>query len=314
MFNFKSKIVLCGGAGLVGQNLVHILIESGYTNITVIDKHKRNLQILKNFYPEITTINNDLAIRGNWEDSLKDVNVLVMLQAQIGGENFLEFKNNNLNSTKNILRIVKEFQVDRLIHVSSSVVNSLADDFYSQTKRLQESLVIDSGIECVILRPTLMFGWFDRKHLGWLSRFLRKSPIFPIPGNGEYLRQPLYVKDFCKIIISCITHTNINGAFDISGLERINYIDIIYQIKRAVKSRALVIKIPYRLFYILIKIWTIFDKNPPFTVQQLEALIIKEEFNIIDWPKIFKVQSTSHSEAINETFTHPTFSHVKLDF
>ena len=50
MFNFNSKIVLCGGAGLVGQNLVHILIESGYTNITVIDKHERNLQILKNYY------------------------------------------------------------------------------------------------------------------------------------------------------------------------------------------------------------------------------------------------------------------------
>lgn len=314
MFNFNSKIIVCGGAGLVGQNLVHILIESGYTNIAVIDKHKTNLQILKNFYPEITTINDDLAIRGNWEDSFKEANVVIMLQAQIGGLNFLEFENNNLNSTKNILRAVKEFQVARLIHVSSSVVNSLADDFYSQTKRLQESLVIDSDIECVILRPTLMFGWFDRKHLGWLSRFLRKSPVFPIPGNGKYLRQPLYVRDFCKIIISCITNTKINGAFDISGLERIDYIDIIYQIKRAVKSRAVVVKIPYKLFYLLIKIWNIFDKKPPFTVQQLEALIIKEEFKIIDWPKIFEVQSTSHDEAINETFTHPTFSRVKLDF
>ena len=41
-----------------------------------------------------------------------------------------------------------------------------------------------------------MFGWFDRKHLGWLARFMCRVPVFPIPGSGEYLRQPLYVGDF----------------------------------------------------------------------------------------------------------------------
>jgi hypothetical protein len=38
-----NKIVLPGGAGLVGQNLVAFLKEAGYSNIVVIDKHKKNL-------------------------------------------------------------------------------------------------------------------------------------------------------------------------------------------------------------------------------------------------------------------------------
>jgi hypothetical protein len=47
-----------------------------------------------------------------------------------------------------------------------------------------------------------MFGWFDRKHLGWLSRFMKKVPVFPIPGHGRYMRQPLYGgRDFANIII-----------------------------------------------------------------------------------------------------------------
>jgi len=33
-----------------------------------------------------------------------------------------------------------------------------------------------------------MFGWFDRKHLGWLARFMRKVPIFPVPDRGDFLR------------------------------------------------------------------------------------------------------------------------------
>ena len=63
---------------------------------------------------------------------------------------------------------------------------------------LARLIVLASGLPCTVLRPTLMFGWFDRKHLGWLARFMRKVPVFPIPDEGRYLRQPLYVGDFCN--------------------------------------------------------------------------------------------------------------------
>jgi nucleoside-diphosphate-sugar epimerase len=314
MFNLNSKIILCGGAGLVGQNLVHILINNGYSNITVIDKNKSNLSILKNLHPKIVDINADLSKEGEWEISFKGANIVVMLQAQIGGKDYADFQANSLNSTRNILENYKKYKLERLIHISSSVVNSLAEDFYSQTKKQQELLVHDSGISCPILRPTLMFGWFDRKHLGWLSRFMTKVPIFPIPGKGKYIRQPLYVQDFCNIIISCMKNINLNETYDISGLEKIYYIDIIFHIKKAIQSNTIIVKIPYKLFYWLIKVWSIFDKEPPFTTQQLEALVTKEEFEIIDWPQIFGVQNTPYDEAISKTFCDTTYSNIKLDF
>lgn len=41
---FKDqKIILPGGAGLVGQNLITRLRSKGYNNIVVLDKHKANL-------------------------------------------------------------------------------------------------------------------------------------------------------------------------------------------------------------------------------------------------------------------------------
>ena len=97
-----------------------------------------------------------------------------------------------------------------------------------------------------------MFGWFDRKHLGWLARFMKKVPIFPIPGKGHYLRQPLYAGDFCKIIISCIEDYSLNHTYNISGLEKMHYIDIISQIKNTIGSNTVLIKIPYKLFYLLL--------------------------------------------------------------
>ena len=67
-----------------------------------------------------------------------------------------------------------------------------------------------------------MFGWFDRKHLGWLANFMVKLPLFPIPGRGDFIRQPLFVGDFSSIIISCIIDASISGKYNISGLERLN--------------------------------------------------------------------------------------------
>ena len=159
-----------------------------------------------------------------------------------------------------------------------------------------------------------MFGWFDRKHLGWLSRFMQKVPVFPIPGHGRYMRQPLYVGDFCDVIIACIEGRVTSGIHNITGLEKVDYIDIIRTIKRATRAKAAIVRIPYGVFRTLIATWSAFDRNPPFTTQQLEALVAKDEFEVIDWPGRFGVAATPFAKAIDETFNHPTYSKVALDF
>jgi nucleoside-diphosphate-sugar epimerase len=308
------KIVLPGGAGLVGQNLVVRLLAMGFKDIVVLDKHKSNLAILKRTQPDITAIYADVSSPGDWQVHFSDASVVVMLQAQIGGNDYHEFVRNNVESTRVILDLIRKTGGAKLIHISSSVVESVADDFYTRTKKEQERLVLDSGITCPVLRPTLMFGWFDRKHLGWLSRLIRRVPLFPIPGDGRYMRQPLYVGDFSNIIISCICGRVTQGIYNISGMEKIDYIDIIREIKRLTRSRAMIIHIPYAMFHALLWLWGLFDKNPPFTTQQLAALRAGDEFENIDWPGIFDVQATSFRRAIEETFNDPRYSGVVLDF
>lgn len=317
VMRFKAldmKILLPGAAGLVGQNLVAQLKAKGYTNIVVLDKHRTNLEILRQVQPAIVAEYADLAEPGEWQRHFEGADTVVMLQAQIGGLLYDEFVRNNIDSTRWVLEAMTTYQVPYLVHISSSVLESMADDFYTQSKRDQENMVLASGIPNVVLRPTLMFGWFDRKHLGWLSRFMRKTPIFPIPGHGRYMRQPLYAGDFCNIIISCIEKRMAGGVYNISGHEHVDYIDIIREIKRATRARTLIAKIPYSLFYSLLWVWALFDKNPPFTTQQLAALSTKDEFEVIDWPGIFDVPYTPFAKAIDETFNDSTYSKVVLEF
>lgn len=309
------KIVLPGAAGLVGQNLIVQLKQKGYTNLVAIDKHHANLKTLKQLHPDVETIEADLAeIDEHWAQAFKDADVVVMLQAQIGAPTLEPFIRNNITSTENVLEVIKRFNIPYLVHISSSVVNSVAEDFYTNTKKEQEKLVLASGIKQCILRPTLMYGWFDRKHLGWLSRFMEKVPFFPIPGHGRYMRQPLYEKDFCNIIISAIEKQPVNQTYNITGRDEVDYIDIIRTIKRVKNLKTPIVKIPYSLFYALMKGYALFSKNPPFTTQQLEALVADDKFELIPWWDIFEVESTPFEQAMYETFNDPTYSKIVLEF
>lgn len=313
--NNKQKILLPGGAGLVGQNLVARLKDRGYHNIVVLDKHRANLAILQQVQPDITCVYADLAEPGEWARHFDGADVVVMLQAQIGGIDYSDFQRNNIDATRHILDLIKASpKPPYLVHISSSVVVSVADDFYTRSKIEQEQIVLASGIACPILRPTLMFGWFDRKHLGWLSRFMKKVPVFPIPGHGRYMRQPLYARDFSDIIISCIEQRISGGIYNISGHEKIDYIDMIRMIKRATGAATPIVKIPYGLFHALLWTWALFDKTPPFTTQQLAALVAKDEFEVIDWPGMFGVPYTPFVKAIDETFNDARYNHIILEF
>jgi nucleoside-diphosphate-sugar epimerase len=308
------KIILPGGAGLVGQNLVVRLRAHGYTDIVVLDKHHANLAMLRKVHPDITAEHADLSRDGDWRRHFGDADIVVMLQAQIGGNDYGAFVRNNVDSTSLIVDEIKRHKNTYVVHISSSVVKSVVNDFYSETKREQERMVLGSGLECPILRPTLMFGWFDRKHFGWLSRFMHRSPIFPVPGNGRFLRQPLYVGDFCNVIVSCIKTAVARGIYDISGLEKMYYIDIVREIRRVTHARTRIVRIPYGAFRAMLWLRGLVDRNPPFTTQQLAALIAPDEFEVIDWPGIFGVTPTPFAAALEETFNDLRYGKVVLEF
>ena len=79
----NQNIILLGGAGLVGQNLVLKLKENGYKNILVIDKHKKNLKILKDNHLDVKVLYSNLSRKEEWTKIIKLADVVIMMQAQI---------------------------------------------------------------------------------------------------------------------------------------------------------------------------------------------------------------------------------------
>ena len=309
----SRRVVVTGAAGLVGQNLVFRLKANGYTDIVAIDKHRANSATLRELHPDIQVIEADLAVDEGWQKTVYGADAVVCGHAQIGGLDHDAFIANNVIATKRLVQAVKAANVRYLVHISSSVVNSTVVDWYAESKKKQEKIILESGIRCAILRPTLMFGWFDRKHLGWLVRFMKRTPIFPIPGHGRYMRQPLYVYDFCDVIVACLER-QLTGVYDISGLHHIAYLDLIRVIRNTLGLKTPLVKTPYWVFWMTLKAYSFLARNPPFTTHQLEALVTPDVFDVINWPEIFGVQATPLDEALRQTFLHPKYSNVSLDF
>jgi uncharacterized protein YbjT (DUF2867 family) len=306
------RIVLTGAAGLVGQNLLVELKAQGYKRLVAIDKHAYNLDILRRLHPDVEVIEADLAESGVWEDAFAGAGCVVQLHAQITGKHPELFERNNIVATRRVVEASRRHAVPYLVHISSSVVNSLADDDYTKTTRAQEALVVSSGLPHCVLRPTLMFGWFDPKHLGWLSRFMAKTPIFPIPGDGRFMRQPLYERDFCRCIAWCLQSRPDGAIYDIVGDTRVDYIDIIRTIKRVKRLHTLIVRIPIGLFAVLLRTYALFSRRPPFTADQLKALSAGDDFRGVDTAAVFGVVQTPFEQAIRESYCDPHYSGIVL--
>ena len=125
----------------------------------------------------------------------------------------------------------------------------------------------------------------------------------------------MYVGDLCSIILSCITGERHTGRiFNITGREKLYYADIVRSIRDVQGLRTLTVPVPYSIFWLLLRIYALFDSDPPFTTDQLAALVAGDEFELIPWWEIFRVPSTPFQEAIRETYCDTRYSHHVLHF
>lgn len=141
-----------------------------------------------------------------------------------------------------LIAAAREAGVRRVVHVSVVNAGSDAATPYVRAKAALEKVVQASGLEWVIVRPTLTFGPGDIliNNLAWA---LRRLPVYGMPGRGRYRVQPVHVDDVARICVDAAT----GGAariFDAAGPETLEYRELVAIVRRAVGSRSLVVPMP----------------------------------------------------------------------
>ena len=93
-----------------------------------------------------------------------------------------------------------------------------------------------------IVRPTLVFGPRDIlvNNIAW---GLRRSPVFPVAGDGSYRVQPVSVEDVAAICVDAGERED-DVVLDAAGPETLTYDELVRLVRTAVGARSRVVHWP----------------------------------------------------------------------
>lgn len=192
------------------------------------------------------------------EQALRGVRVLIntyWVRFPHGGATF----ETAVRNTQALLQAAKQAGVRRVVHVSIANPSLESPLAYYRGKALLEEAVRNSGLSYAILRPTVIFGREDIliNNIAW---FVRKFPVFCIPGNGGYGLQPIYVEDMARLLADA-AESDENYVRDAAGPETFSFEELVRLIGKKLGRRVRTVHVPAAIAYLITRMagWFVAD-------------------------------------------------------
>jgi nucleoside-diphosphate-sugar epimerase len=223
------KFLVTGANGFVGKALCIELLGRGAAVISAMRSASSKADGVN------ATVVGSIDADTDWRDALRDVDVVIHLAARVhvmkddAADPLAEFLKVNLHGTENLARQAAQAGVKRLVYVSSVKVNGEGttgnppyseldqpnpQDSYGISKwRAEQALqriAQETGLEVVIVRPTLVYGAGVKGNFISLMAAIEKGIPLPLAG-AQNLRSLLYVGNLVDALIACATHPKAAG-------------------------------------------------------------------------------------------------------
>ncbi len=216
------KVVVTGGAGFIGSNLVELLLKKKWKVVVIDNLSTGNIDNIKNFKSKIKFIKSDISKIGRWSNSFRNVDIVFHLAALADIVPSIQKPTNyfksNVTGTFNIVNVCKKYKVKKLLYSASSSCYGIPSKFptnekelintqypYALTKRLGEEIVLHWGkvynLDVTSLRLFNVYGPKSRTSGTYgavfgvfLAQKLNNKP-YTVVGNGKQTRDFTYVSD-----------------------------------------------------------------------------------------------------------------------
>ena len=204
--------------------------------------------------------------------------------------------------TENVLEAAKEQGVSRYLHMSSNGTRERSNTGYHRTKWQAEEFVRNSTLEWTIFRPSLIFAQ-GSEFVHMLSEVIRRLPVVPVIGNGQYRMQPVALEEVASSFVKALEMPETIGkTYHLGGGESYSYDEILDLTSQAM-GKGLATKLHQPLFMIkpLIKVMQSSELFP-ITSDQLTMLVEGNVCDPTDWQDTFGLKAVSYAEGIGGCF------------
>jgi NADH dehydrogenase len=176
-----------------------------------------------------------------------------------------------VENTGNLVAAAREAGVRRIVHISITGASASSELTYFRGKGQAEQIVKESGLSYAIVRPTLVFGGEDVliNNIAW---GLRRFPLFPVFGNGDYPVQPVHVDDLANIAIAA-ANESLDLTLDAAGPETITYEELIRSIAKGIAARGRPIHVSPRIALLLTRALGLLVRDVVLTRHEIDGLM-----------------------------------------
>jgi nucleoside-diphosphate-sugar epimerase len=229
------KVLVTGGSGFIGTNMVAILIENGF-EVVNYDIKKPKLNSHLKFWVEV-----DICNKSQFSTSIQkdNPNYIIHLAARtdLNEKTNLEGYKANIEGVRVIMDAASNLiSLKRIVIASSMLVCKLGytplgfDDYapnslYGESKVLTEKITKEYSLDWVIVRPTSIWGpWFAEPYKNFFDLVV-KGLYFNIPAKYSSTKTYGYVENSCRQIFELLISEDIsvkNNYFYIGDIEPIN--------------------------------------------------------------------------------------------
>ena len=279
-----KKVVVFGGKGFIGSHLVNLLCRNSCQVDIITRSDNKKLDFFLGSEPGQVSIKKIEQFSENQLDNLvKDTDIVFNLIGILYENKKTTFSDVHVNIPKEIASAAKRNGVTNFIHLSALNIEKSVTSLYSKSKLLGEEVVKENFPNCVILRPSVVFGKRDSFTNLFLS-MSNFSPFLPLIGTPEIKKkglipilnfkkkvrfQPIYVGDLVSFMINTCLLKKKN--FDLTGPKVQSFDEIFDIILNCKKRKRIYIPIPFFLARILALFMEILPK-PPLTRDQVRLL------------------------------------------
>ncbi len=245
----NSRVFLTGGSGFIGRSVLGRLAAT--VGSTVLALHRGDgLPVHAN----VESVRGDLKLPASYSDALADCGVVLHLAGLTGKAAPQDYFTVNVEGTKTLLEACRKAGVGRFIFVSSiaATYRDKAAYYYAQSKELAEQAVRESGVNYLIVRPTLVLG--PASPIWQKLRSLALLPVMPVIGDGLARVQPIYVDDVATFLASVTDESTLpDRAVDLGGADVVTFEVLLRKIRRACIGReSPVVHVPARAIMALL--------------------------------------------------------------